>query len=49
MREHITLECSECGLRYYRTQKETKGGGRLELKKFCRKDRKHTVHKERKK
>ena len=30
----------------YRTQKETRGTNRLELKKFCRKERKHTAHKE---
>ena len=27
-------------------QKETRGADRLELKKFCRKERKHTPHKE---
>ena len=27
-------------------QKETRGAERLELKKFCRKERKHTPHKE---
>ena len=32
--------------RNYRTQKETRGADRLELKKFCRKERKHTPHKE---
>ena len=30
----------------YRTQKETRRADRLELKKFCRKERKHTPHKE---
>jgi len=46
MREHVWLECNECGARNYRTQKETRGAERLELKKFCRKERKHTSHKE---
>jgi large subunit ribosomal protein L33 len=40
------MECSECGARNYRTNKETRGAERIELKKFCRKERKHTLHKE---
>ncbi len=46
MREYVWLKCEACGARNYRTQKETRGANRLELKKFCRKERKHTVHKE---
>src|SRR5258708_6744224 len=46
MREYVWLECTACGARNYRTQKETRGAERLELKKFCRKERKHTPHKE---
>jgi large subunit ribosomal protein L33 len=46
MREYVWLECSVCGARNYRTHKETRGADRLELKKFCRKERKHTPHKE---
>ena len=46
MREYVWLECSGCGNRNYRTHKETRGTNRLELKKYCRKERKHTVHKE---
>jgi large subunit ribosomal protein L33 len=46
MREFVWLECTACGSRNYRTQKETRGAERLELKKFCRKERKHTPHKE---
>jgi large subunit ribosomal protein L33 len=45
-REFIWLECTECKSRNYRTPKETRGTERLELKKFCSKDRRHTVHKE---
>jgi len=48
-REYITMECTECGARYYRTQRELKGGGRLELKKYCKSERKHTLHRERRK
>jgi large subunit ribosomal protein L33 len=46
MREYVWLECTVCGNRNYRTHKETRGADRLELKKFCRKERKHTAHKE---
>jgi large subunit ribosomal protein L33 len=46
MREYVWLECIVCGARNYRTPKETRGADRLELKKFCRKERKHTAHKE---
>ena len=46
MREYVWLECTACGSRNYRTQKETRGADRLELKKYCRKERKHTPHKE---
>jgi len=46
-REIITLECTECGNRNYTTKKnKRKSSGRLELKKFCRFERKHTAHKE---
>src|SRR5262249_35775472 len=46
MREYVWLECTVGGARNYRTQKETRGANRLALKKFCRKERKHTAHKE---
>ena len=46
MREYVWLEWTTCGDRNYRTQKETRGAERLELKKYCRKERKHTPHKE---
>ena len=46
MREYVWLECTETGMRNYRIQKETRGPERLELKKYCPKLRKHTVHKE---
>jgi large subunit ribosomal protein L33 len=45
-REYVWLECTECSSRNYRTPKEMRGTERLELKKFCRKERRHTVHKE---
>lgn len=49
MREYVTLECTECGARNYRTQVETRNQKKLELKKFCKRERKRTVHKERRK
>jgi large subunit ribosomal protein L33 len=46
-REIITLACTECGNRNYTTKKDRrKSTGRLELKKYCRHERKHTVHRE---
>ncbi len=49
MRGYITLACTECNNRNYRTGKEMKQTGRIELKKFCKFCRKHTLHKEQKK
>jgi large subunit ribosomal protein L33 len=46
MREYVWLECTESGERNYRAQKETRGPERLELKKYCPKLRKVTIHKE---
>jgi len=47
MREYVSLECSICGNRNYLTSRETRGGKRLELRKYCRYCRKHTSHVER--
>jgi large subunit ribosomal protein L33 len=49
MREYVTLECTECGARNYRTQMETRGNTKLRIKKYCPRERKHTLHRERKK
>ncbi|HCN20131.1 MAG: 50S ribosomal protein L33 [Planctomycetes bacterium RIFCSPHIGHO2_02_FULL_50_42] len=49
MRESITLVCSECSGRNYRTSKKARAPDRLEIKKYCRFCRKHTEHKEQKK
>ena len=48
-RVYVTLECTVCGARNYRTQMETRGDAKLRLKKYCRRERKHTEHRERKK
>ncbi len=47
MRDIITLACSECKRRNYTTTKNKKTmTTKLELKKYCKFDRKHTLHKE---
>jgi large subunit ribosomal protein L33 len=49
-REDVWLECSECGERNYRTNVNVSAGTpKIELKKFCKRDRKRTVHKIRRK
>ena len=49
MRENISLECTECGNRNYRTSREMKTTSKLEIKKYCKHCRKHIIHKEKKK
>jgi large subunit ribosomal protein L33 len=49
MRDIITLQCGDCKERNYSTTKNKKTTtGRLEFKKFCKRCRKHTAHKEQK-
>ena len=43
-RVNILLACTECKRRNYTTKKNTTG--RLEIKKYCPWDRKHTLHRE---
>ncbi len=46
-REIITLACTECKNRNYTSDKNKRNTpGRLELKKFCPFDKKHTLHRE---
>jgi large subunit ribosomal protein L33 len=46
-RVKITLECQECKRRNYITTKNRiNDRERLEIKKYCRFDRKHTAHRE---
>ena len=43
----ITLACTECTQRYFNTTKNKKNNpDRLEMKKYCRFCKKHTVHRE---
>lgn len=49
MRITVQLECTECKSRNYVTTRKREQGGaqkRLELRKFCKRCRKHTVHRE---
>ena len=45
----VTLACSECKARNYKTTKSavtTETGRALELKKFCKQCKRHTLHRE---
>ena len=47
MRQDVTLACGECKNRNYYTKKNKQNtSAKIELKKYCRKCRKHTLHKE---
>ncbi|MCI0526621.1 MAG: 50S ribosomal protein L33 [Nitrospira sp.] len=47
MQEIITLACNDCKERNYSTVKNKRNTpDRLELKKYCKRCRKHTAHKE---
>jgi large subunit ribosomal protein L33 len=51
-REHVWLQCTVCGSLNYRTPVKVSGGEalkKLDLNKFCSKERKHTAHKMKKK
>ncbi|MBL7085168.1 MAG: 50S ribosomal protein L33 [Candidatus Omnitrophica bacterium] len=47
MQEQITLACTVCKRRNYNSTKNKRNvSGKIELKKFCKFCRKHTLHKE---
>ncbi|MDO4465764.1 MAG: 50S ribosomal protein L33 [Bacillota bacterium] len=47
MADKVTLTCTECLSRNYVTPKNKKANiQRLEIKKYCPKCKKHTLHKE---
>ena len=47
VRTIITLECTECKERNYSNMKNKKNDpDRIELNKYCKRCRKHTLHKE---
>ena len=48
-RKLVTLECTECKARNYHTEKRFKGMNvikRIELQKYCKIERKQTLHRE---
>ena len=46
-RDIIQLQCTECKNKNYSTTKnKRRTPGRLEIKKYCPFDRRHTVHRE---
>ena len=46
-REMTWLQCTECNDLNYRTQLKVAGGApKIERKKYCPRERKHTVHRE---
>ena len=43
--EFVALKCSECNRQNYVTKKNRRNiEGKLEFKKYCRFDQKHTLH-----
>ena len=47
MRVNITLACTECGERnYISTKNKRTNPERIELKKYCSRDKKQTAHRE---
>jgi len=47
MREIVTLACTECKQRNYSLKKnKKKNPDKMEVRKFCKFDKKHTIHKE---
>jgi large subunit ribosomal protein L33 len=45
-RAQVTLACSECASRNYKTTRKKDHPGQLMLKKHCPKCNRHTLHKE---
>ena len=47
MRNAVTLACTECKRRNYQTNKNKKNNpDRIEMKKYCKFCKKHTLHRE---
>ena len=46
MREKVVLVCEECQSRNYNATKKKGDGKRVEIRKFCKKCGKYTIHKE---
>lgn len=49
MRDLVKLVCTECGEENYHTDKNKKAHPeRMEMKKYCPRERKYTIHREKK-
>jgi large subunit ribosomal protein L33 len=48
MREIVVLECAGCKSRNYTSTLDTRGGKKIEVKKYCKTCRGHVPHKSRK-
>lgn len=48
-KDYVKMKCDECDRLNYTLHKSKKVEGKLELKKFCKWCKKHTLHKETKK
>ncbi|WP_188208026.1 50S ribosomal protein L33 [Alkalibacillus aidingensis] len=46
MRKKVALACTECNTRNYTTEKRSQTSERIEIKKFCKRCGKHTIHRE---
>ncbi|WP_112179245.1 MULTISPECIES: 50S ribosomal protein L33 [Paraliobacillus] len=46
MQKKVILACTECLSRNYSTSKNTSSTERLQVNKFCKKCKKHTLHRE---
>ncbi|MDP2425927.1 MAG: 50S ribosomal protein L33 [Candidatus Izemoplasmatales bacterium] len=46
MNDKAILICQDCLSRNYEVKKSGKETGRMEIKKYCKKCQKHTIHKE---
>lgn len=40
----VAMQCKECGATNYQTMLNKAATPKLEIKKYCKKDKKHTTH-----
>ncbi len=45
----VAMQCKDCGATNYQTMLNKSATPKLELKKYCKKDKKHTTHTSREK
>ncbi|WP_343784478.1 50S ribosomal protein L33 [Alkalibacillus silvisoli] len=46
MRKKVALACTQCNQRNYTTEKPAQTSERIEIKKYCKRCSKHTLHRE---